>query len=60
MNKADKLLEKRIELLRNKMAEVALEKGFTSNESISISQELDKLLNLYEEIKMCSPSGNKK
>ncbi|HLR62290.1 MAG TPA: aspartyl-phosphate phosphatase Spo0E family protein [Lentibacillus sp.] len=47
---ADKLL-KRIEYLRNKMADVAMEKGFTSPEAISISQELDKLLNLYESMK---------
>lgn len=51
MYTTEKLLEKRIELLRNKMTEVALEKGFTSIESISISQELDRLLNLYEERK---------
>lgn len=42
-----KLLE-RIEYLRNEMTEVALRKGFTSTESITISQELDKLLNIYE------------
>lgn len=43
----DTLLE-RIEFLRNKMTEVAFKKGFTSKESIIISQELDKLLNLYD------------
>ncbi|MDY0396223.1 aspartyl-phosphate phosphatase Spo0E family protein [Virgibacillus halophilus] len=36
-----------IELLRRKTASVALEKGFTSCESIALSQELDRLLNLY-------------
>ncbi|HLR80161.1 MAG TPA: aspartyl-phosphate phosphatase Spo0E family protein [Bacillota bacterium] len=46
----DKLL-KRIEYLRNKMTDVAMEKGFTSPESITLSQELDKLLNLYESMK---------
>ncbi|UFU00863.1 aspartyl-phosphate phosphatase Spo0E family protein [Radiobacillus kanasensis] len=38
----------RIEFLRNRMTEIALEKGFTSAESIYLSQELDKLLNQYE------------
>lgn len=38
----------RIEFLRQKMTEVALNKGFTDKESIEISQELDKLLNDYE------------
>lgn len=38
----------KIEYLRTKMAETALSKGFTSTESISLSQELDQLLNYYE------------
>ncbi|QDP40022.1 aspartyl-phosphate phosphatase Spo0E family protein [Radiobacillus deserti] len=38
----------RIEYLRKRMTEIALKKGFTSAESISISQELDKLMNDYE------------
>ncbi|MFC3014946.1 aspartyl-phosphate phosphatase Spo0E family protein [Virgibacillus litoralis] len=46
----EKLLE-RIEFLRNKMTDVALEKGFTSIESITISQELDRLLNLFDDVK---------
>lgn len=33
------------------MTDVAMEKGFTSPESITLSQELDKLLNLYESMK---------
>jgi hypothetical protein len=41
----------RIEFQRNKMIEVALDQGFTSSESIEISQELDRLLNLYEKLK---------
>ncbi|MDL4842167.1 aspartyl-phosphate phosphatase Spo0E family protein [Aquibacillus rhizosphaerae] len=45
-------LLKKIELLRNRMTHVALDKGFTSTESVLLSQELDKLLNLYEEYKM--------
>lgn len=46
----DKLL-KRIEFLRNKMTEVALKKGFTNVESVAISQELDQLLNYYDNVK---------
>ncbi|WP_017471728.1 aspartyl-phosphate phosphatase Spo0E family protein [Amphibacillus jilinensis] len=41
----------RIEHLRNSMIEIAIEKGFSSRESIAISRELDKLLNEYEQIK---------
>jgi len=44
-------LLKRIEFLRNKMTEVAFTKGFTSKDSIIISQELDKLLNLYDSVR---------
>ncbi|WP_373895862.1 Spo0E family sporulation regulatory protein-aspartic acid phosphatase [Virgibacillus natechei] len=47
----DHKLLKRIELLRQQMTEVATEKGFTHIDSIELSQELDKLLNLYETIK---------
>ncbi len=46
----EKLLE-RIEFLRKKMTDVAFEKGFTSIESITISQELDRLLNLFDDLK---------
>jgi len=42
---------KRIEFLRNEMTSVAMKKGLTDVESIAISQELDRLLNLYEDIK---------
>lgn len=41
----------RIEHLRNSMIEVAIEKGFSSRESIAISRELDKLLNEYEQVR---------
>ncbi|WP_087973503.1 aspartyl-phosphate phosphatase Spo0E family protein [Oceanobacillus rekensis] len=41
----------RIEFLRNKMIEVAMNKGFTYSESVHISQEIDELLNLYDEVK---------
>ncbi|WP_309245720.1 aspartyl-phosphate phosphatase Spo0E family protein [Virgibacillus pantothenticus] len=47
MKTTDDLL-KRIEYLRQRMTEVALEKGFTNLEAIELSQELDQLLNLYE------------
>ncbi|AUJ26852.1 MULTISPECIES: aspartyl-phosphate phosphatase Spo0E family protein [Virgibacillus] len=47
MNTTDELL-KRIEYLRYRMTEVALEKGFTNLEAIELSQELDKLLNKYD------------
>ncbi|AIF43921.1 aspartyl-phosphate phosphatase Spo0E family protein [Virgibacillus sp. SK37] len=47
-------LLKRIEFLRHKMTEVALEKGFTHTDSVAISQELDHLLNLYNEIEQKS------
>ncbi|MCT2534340.1 aspartyl-phosphate phosphatase Spo0E family protein [Aquibacillus koreensis] len=50
VHKPNNLLEK-IELLRKRMTEVALKKGFTSDESIFLSQELDRLLNLYDEHK---------
>lgn len=58
MEPTEKLLE-RIEFLRNKMAEIALVKGFTSYESITISQELDKLLNLYDQVKYGKRSKKK-
>ncbi|GAE91826.1 hypothetical protein JCM21714_785 [Gracilibacillus boraciitolerans JCM 21714] len=41
----------KIEELRKKMTVVALEKGITSKESLHISQELDELLNDYEQYK---------
>lgn len=34
-----------------RMTEIALEKGLTNLESITISQELDQLLNLYDSLK---------
>ncbi|WP_246001171.1 aspartyl-phosphate phosphatase Spo0E family protein [Oceanobacillus piezotolerans] len=45
-------LLKKIEYLRIKMSEIANEKGLTHRESIAVSQELDRLLNLYEYEKM--------
>lgn len=54
----EQFLERRIEFLRNKMTNVALEKGFTSIESITISQELDSLLNLYDNLKQINTKEN--
>jgi stage 0 sporulation regulatory protein len=50
MYDTDKLL-KEIESLRNTMSTVALKQGITSLESIALSQELDRLLNMYEQRK---------
>lgn len=47
MTETKKLLNQ-IEYLRRKMSEVVIEKGLTSNESLKISQELDRLLNVYD------------
>lgn len=41
------LIVKQIEILREQMTEMAIHKGFTSKESIEISQKLDDLLNHY-------------
>ncbi|ASN05928.1 aspartyl-phosphate phosphatase Spo0E family protein [Virgibacillus necropolis] len=59
MSTIEQLL-KRIEFLRNEMTKVALKKGFTSRESIMISQELDKLLNLYDSIQRKEVNKKKK
>lgn len=45
------LLEK-IEYLREEMSKIALEKGFTDDEAVRISQELDYVLNAYNEIEI--------
>lgn len=50
MHTANNLLEK-IEILRKQMTVIALDKGFTSKESVTVSQELDRLLNLYNHMK---------
>lgn len=50
MYKMEKLLNE-IEFLRDKMIKTTLEKGFTCNESIAISQELDQLINTYHKTK---------
>ncbi|WP_112180697.1 MULTISPECIES: aspartyl-phosphate phosphatase Spo0E family protein [Paraliobacillus] len=40
-----------IEMLRKRMIEIAILEGFTSEESLLLSRELDRLLNQYEESK---------
>lgn len=45
---ATQQLTERIEQLRKRMINVATVKGFTSNESLHLSRELDYLLNKYE------------
>ncbi|MEN2766617.1 aspartyl-phosphate phosphatase Spo0E family protein [Ornithinibacillus xuwenensis] len=50
MYDTDKLLKK-IESLRKKMSNTALTQGITSLESIALSQELDRLLNIYEKVR---------
>ncbi|WP_010096838.1 aspartyl-phosphate phosphatase Spo0E family protein [Ornithinibacillus scapharcae] len=50
MYDTDKLLEE-IEKLRMKMSSIAMKQGITSLESIAMSQELDRLLNIYEKSK---------
>ncbi|HAM81284.1 Spo0E family sporulation regulatory protein-aspartic acid phosphatase [Ornithinibacillus bavariensis] len=50
MHETDKLL-KQIERLREQMSSVALSQGITSLESIALSQELDRLLNMYEKLR---------
>ncbi|GAA0613677.1 hypothetical protein GCM10009001_33650 [Virgibacillus siamensis] len=47
---ADKLLN-HIELLRKQMTEIAMQEGLSSKESVEISQELDEMLNRYNEIR---------
>lgn len=40
-------LQRKIEMLRLEMTEIAFEKGFSDQEAVKISQELDMLLNEY-------------
>lgn len=54
---ADKLL-KRIEFLRKQMTNIAMQEGFSSKESVEVSQELDKMLNQYNKIR--KPVGQKR
>ncbi|MEN1967050.1 aspartyl-phosphate phosphatase Spo0E family protein [Lentibacillus sp. N15] len=47
----EKMLLKNIESLRKEMTTAAITKGLTSMEVIALSQELDQLLNLYDQMK---------
>lgn len=49
MNSTENVLSQ-IEHLRKKMTEIAMNKGFTDIESITLSQELDRLLNVYDNL----------
>ncbi|NIK13320.1 aspartyl-phosphate phosphatase Spo0E family protein [Alkalibacillus almallahensis] len=40
-------LEHKIEIVRQDMINIAAKHGYTSHESVRLSQELDKLLNQY-------------
>ncbi|MDQ0160064.1 aspartyl-phosphate phosphatase Spo0E family protein [Alkalibacillus salilacus] len=40
-------LEHKIEIVRQEMINVAAKHGYSSHESVHLSQELDKLLNQY-------------
>ncbi|KKE79006.1 aspartyl-phosphate phosphatase Spo0E family protein [Oceanobacillus caeni] len=56
MNSTENVLVK-IEHLRKKLTQIAMNKGFTDRESIALSQELDHLLNVYDNLK--SDNGKK-
>ncbi|GGD29791.1 aspartyl-phosphate phosphatase Spo0E family protein [Pontibacillus salipaludis] len=43
-------LQERIERLRNRMIVVAETQGFTCEESLRLSQQLDELLNQYDQL----------
>ncbi|MGM8366250.1 Spo0E family sporulation regulatory protein-aspartic acid phosphatase [Virgibacillus sp. W0181] len=57
MDTNDRLI-KQIETLRNHMTEIAFTKGFTSDESIEVSQKLDNLLNQYDRMNIESGVKN--
>jgi hypothetical protein len=45
------LLEEAIEILRGQMCRAAEARGRVSSEVLTLSQELDQMLNLYERLK---------
>lgn len=45
-------MEEAIELLRMQMYSTASQKGRVSDEVLTLSQELDRLLNVYERLKL--------
>ncbi|WP_179298733.1 aspartyl-phosphate phosphatase Spo0E family protein [Evansella halocellulosilytica] len=44
------ILKKQMETKRSMMIEAAKRKGFTSDETVQYSQELDQLMNLYRRL----------
>ncbi|PKR78458.1 hypothetical protein CEY16_01490 [Halalkalibacillus sediminis] len=44
-------LQQQIEAVRKQMILIATEKGYTSQESVEVSQKLDDLLNEYQSIR---------
>lgn len=44
-------LEEEIELLREEMMNVAINKGLIADETIGVSRKLDNLIDQYEELK---------
>ena len=44
-----KAIRKEIECKRLEMIKIANQKGFTDKETIQVSKDLDKLLNLYQQ-----------
>ncbi len=44
-------LEKEIELLREEMMNVAINKGLIADETIGVSRKLDNLMDQYDELK---------
>lgn len=47
---SEKVTLKKIEDLRHQLALKVQTKGYTNNETVAVSQELDGLLNLYNKI----------
>jgi hypothetical protein len=45
-------LEEEIELLREEMMNVAINKGLIADETIGVSRKLDNLIDQYEELKV--------
>ena len=52
-------LEEKIEIIREKMINVALKKSLTADETIGLSRKLDCLINQFEEHKKNFPDPRK-
>jgi len=44
-------LRQQIECLRRELAQVVAKKGFNNQETLKVSHELDRLLNLHERVR---------